>query len=179
MTDGPGEARAPIHVVVMGVSGSGKSTVGHAVAEALGAEFIEGDDHHPPANLAKMAAGQPLTDADRGPWLDLLAATVAAADADGRSTVTACSALRRAYRDRMRMAVPPGRMRFVALEVDEATLQERMERPDHFMPSSLLASQRATLEPLAPDEGGRVIDGRAPLARVVADVVAAARARCP
>ena len=179
MTDGPGEARAPIHVVVMGVSGSGKSTVGHAVAEALGAEFIEGDDHHTPANVARMAAGEPLTDDDRGPWLDRLAAAIAAADEAGRPTVTACSALRRSYRDRLRGAVPEGRMCFVQLEVDEATLHERMERPDHFMPSSLLTTQLATLEPLASDESGTILDGRAPLARVVAHVVAAARARCP
>ena len=158
------------HVVVMGVSGTGKTSVGRAIAGGLTADFIEGDDLHPAANVAKMAAGVPLTDADRAPWLDALAKTIAAADAQGRWTVTACSALRRAYRDRLRDAVATGRMRFVHLEVDAATLRDRMVRRDHFMPPDLLASQLATLEPLAPDEPGDVIDGSAPLPEVIAAV---------
>lgn len=166
---------AAVHVVVMGVSGSGKSVVASAVAEVVGAAFIEGDDLHPPGNVAKMAAGRPLTDTDREPWLDRIAARIADAHARGRSTVTACSALRRAYRDRLRAAVPPDRMRFILLDVDEATVRDRMAHREHFMPSSLLASQFAILESLEADEPGAVIDGRRPRIDVVVAAVSRSR----
>ena len=128
---------------MMGVAASGKSVVGRAVADALGLEFVDGDDLHPPANVAKMSSGTALTDDDRAPWLDAIA-TVLAESTDG--VVVACSALRIAYRDRLRRGA--GRpIRFVHLDVGEDELRRRIEgRPDHFMPPSLLSDQLATLE---------------------------------
>lgn len=142
------------HVVVMGVSGCGKSTVGSLLADRLGVPFLDADSLHPPANLAKMAGGVPLTDADRWPWLRLVGAALAAA-ADG--TVVACSALRRPYRDVLREAAPG--VRFVHLVGTHSQLSARMtSREGHFMPASLLDTQMATLEPLGPDERGIELD---------------------
>ena len=136
------------HVVVMGVSGTGKSTVGRLLAERLGAVFVEGDDLHPAANVASMRAGIPLTDEQRAPWLEAVRDAM-----DGPGTVVACSALRRRYRDVLRGA--DGRVRFVHLVVAPDELARRLgQRAGHFMPASLLASQLATLEPLEPDEDG-------------------------
>lgn len=149
---------APIHVVVMGVAGSGKSTIATALGHRLGAEAIEGDDHHPPSNVAKMAAGIPLTDADRAPWLRALAALMAERHTASISTVLACSALRRAYRDILRAGLPGGSVFCVHLAGDEATLRERMRGREHFMPAGLLDSQLATLEPLGADESGVIVD---------------------
>lgn len=143
-----------VRVVVMGVSGSGKSTVGRAVADALGASFVDGDDLHPAANVAKMAAGIPLTDADREPWLRAVGRTLA--DGDDTGVVVACSALKRSYRDLIR-AEAPGTV-FAELDGPRELLQERMIRPGHFMPASLLDSQLATLEPLQADEAGLRLD---------------------
>lgn len=141
------------HLVVMGVSGSGKSTVGIELAARLGRPFLEGDAFHPAANVAKMTAGLPLTDDDRWPWLDAICAALGEQAAAGRSTVVACSALRRAYRDRLSRA--PGRVRFVCLDVPPDELARRLAaRAGHFMPAALLGSQLATLEPLADDEDG-------------------------
>lgn len=137
-----------LRVVVMGVSGCGKTTVGIALAERLGARFIEGDRLHPEANVAKMRAGIPLDDADRWPWLD----AVASALANGGPIVVSCSALKRDYRDRLRTrsGVP---LHFVHLAGDRASLAQRMaERPGHYMPVSLLDSQLATLEPPGAEE---------------------------
>jgi gluconokinase len=132
-------------IVVMGVSGTGKSTIGRALAETLGLPFLEGDDLHPESNLAKMAAGIPLTDADRAPWLDLIAARL------DRPVVVACSALKRSYRDRLRRAAPD--LVLVYLHGDPELLLARMSQRDgHFMPTALLESQLATLEEPAPDE---------------------------
>jgi gluconokinase len=143
-------------VVVMGVSASGKSTVGAELADELGVPFVDGDDLHPVANIAKMAAGHPLDDADRMPWLDIVGARLAAAEHQG-GLVVACSALKRAYRDRIRAAAPG--VVFVHLSGDPETLARRAsERTGHFMPPSLLRSQLATLEPLAADEPGIVLD---------------------
>lgn len=135
-------------VVVMGVSGSGKTVVGRALAAALGWPFLEGDDYHPPANVAKMAAGTPLTDEDRWPWLDRLAAAMAAILGRGGHAVLACSALKQSYRDRLaRAAEAPGDVRFVHLKGDYATIAARLAARQHrYMPASLLASQFATLE---------------------------------
>jgi gluconokinase len=135
-------------VVVMGVSGSGKTVVGQALATALGWPFIEGDDFHPPANVAMMAAGTPLTDTDRWPWLDRLADEVAATLERGGHAVLACSALKQSYRDRLAAAArAPGDVRFVHLKGDYATIAARLAARQHrYMPASLLASQFATLE---------------------------------
>ena len=161
----------PAAIVVMGVAGCGKSTVGAALAGALGARFLDGDDYHPRANVEKMAAARPLTDADRWPWLDRLAEKVAALRANGMATVTACSALRRIYRDRLAAQVP---VRFVHLSVDFELIAGRMAaRAGHFMPRVLLENQFATLEPLAPDEPGLTIDVDAPVDELVARIVAA------
>ena len=143
------------HVVVMGVSGSGKSTVGELIAARLGAPFIDGDLLHPKANIAKMESGIPLNDDDRKPWLETIGQKFA--EADGQSLVIACSALKRAYRDIIRAAAP--RARFVLLHGAADLLAKRLERRrGHFMPSSLLASQLATLEPLEFDETGFALD---------------------
>ena len=148
-------------VVVMGVSGSGKTTVGQALAAALGVPFEDGDALHPAANVAKMAAGIPLDDADRAPWLDAIGAVLAAGQ-----VVVACSALKRAYRDRLRAAAPS--LELVYLEVDRATLLDRMTHRTHFMPPSLLDSQLATLEPPTADEHALVVDGAEPPAELIA-----------
>jgi gluconokinase len=141
----------------MGVSGCGKTTVGEGLAEALGWRFDEGDQHHPPANVAKMAAHVPLDDADRWPWLRTLAGLIAGHEAAGRSSVLTCSALKRSYRDLLRTGAP--RVRFVHLDGDPAILQERLAaRVGHFFPPDLLASQLAALEPLGPGEDGIVVD---------------------
>jgi gluconokinase len=163
-----GVAGAPI-VVVMGVSGSGKSTVGRLLAADLGWPFAEGDDFHPPANVARMRAGQPLSDADRVPWLEAIAAWTRDQH-DG--AVVACSALRHSYRDVLRGGGSD--VRFALLSVERAAVAARMEhRLGHFMPASLLASQLDTLEPLQPDEVGMTVDaGGAP-----EQVVDAIRAR--
>lgn len=132
-------------VVVMGVCGCGKTTVGEALATALGWPFFDADDFHPAANVEKMAAGNPLTDDDRWPWLDRLAAEMGAIDRGGRNAVLACSALRQCYRDRIAVA---GDVRFVHLRGDRATIAERIGARRHrYMPLALLDSQFAVLEP--------------------------------
>lgn len=132
----------------MGVSGSGKTTVGRLLAAELGLPFADADDYHPPANVAKMAGGQPLTDADRWPWLDALGQVLAKADRNRRGLVLACSALRRSYRERLRAALPhPDALRVVYLRVPRTELLRRLTgRPGHFFPPELLDSQLATLE---------------------------------
>jgi gluconokinase len=136
-------------VVVMGVTGAGKSTVGGLIAACLGVGFRDADDFHPPANIAKMSSGQPLTDEDRWPWLDAIGAHLAAHR--GQGCVVTCSALKRAYRDRLRAAAPGAR--FVHLHGDMALVAARQAaRQGHFMPPSLVASQFATLEPPAAEE---------------------------
>jgi gluconokinase len=131
-------------VVVMGVCGCGKTTVGKALAAALGWRFFDADDFHPPANIEKMAAGIPLTDTDRWPWLDRLAAELGAIERAGGHAVLACSALRQAYRDRLAVA---GDVRFVHLRGDRATIAARVAaRPGHYMPATLVDSQFAALE---------------------------------
>ena len=136
-------------IVVMGVAGCGKSSLGAALARALGLPLVEGDDFHPEANQQKMRAGVPLTDADRAGWLDALAQRLAAAP-DG--VVLSCSALKRAYRDRLRAAAPGLRFVHLVLDRDEA-LRRVASRPAHLFPPSLVASQFATLESPAGEPG--------------------------
>jgi len=132
-------------IIVMGVSGSGKSTIGALLAEKLGWPFADADGFHPPENVAKMAAGTPLTDADRWPWLDAIAAHIDAARKAGQPVVVACSALRRAYRDRLRAG--HGDLLFLHLSgAPEVIAARQAARQGHFMPPSLMASQFATLE---------------------------------
>lgn len=154
MTDnGPDGPRLPL-VVVMGVSGSGKSTVGGLLAERLGVPYAEADDFHPPANIAKMSAGQPLNDEDRAPWLDAIAAWIAGRGEAGG--VVSCSALRRRYRDRLRKDGPG--LFFLHLDGSEELIASRLAaRMQHFMPAGLLHSQFEALEPLGPDETGAVV----------------------
>lgn len=163
-------APAPRHLVVMGVSGTGKTTVAEALADGLGLRFIEGDSLHPPANIAKMSSGTPLDDDDRGPWLEILSALLASHHADGVSTVLTCSALKRSYRDVLRSGVPRDALVFVHLAAPFDVLRDRMEAREHFMPPSLLQSQFDTLEPLEADEPGDVFDVTAPVDTVVDEV---------
>ena len=135
--------------VVMGVSGAGKSTIAAELASQLGWDLADGDDFHPPGNVAKMASGVPLTDADRWPWLDQIAGWIDAEIGNQRRGVVACSALKRVYRDRLRRP----QVLFVYLDVPRAELQRRLaQRADHFMPGSLLDSQLRDLEPPGEDE---------------------------
>jgi gluconokinase len=153
-------------VVVMGVSGVGKSTVGAALAAALGCTFVDGDDLHPAANVAKMKRGEPLDDHDRAPWLAAIAARMQEALATGESLVVACSALKRDYRRVLRV---DGSVEFVLLTAPAEILRQRLEaRRHHFMPASLLPSQLATLEPPEPDE--LIVDTNRPLEEVVREL---------
>ena len=151
--------------LLMGVSGSGKTTVGEPLARKLGWRFIDADDLHPPANVAKMSRGVPLEDADRWPWFDRIVAEMRRLTAAGESAVIACSALKQAYRDRLATG---GDVRFVYLKGDIATIEPRLERRSgHFMPPSLLPSQFATLE--EPREA-IVVDIRKPVTEQVAAI---------
>jgi len=157
-----------LQVCVMGVSASGKSTVGALLATELGVPFIDGDDLHPEANRRKMAAGTPLTDEDRWPWLDVVGETFAAHS--GAGVVIACSALRRVYRDRIRAAAP--HVHFVLLDGSAELLAQRAAaRTGHFMPPALLQSQLDTLERPDADENASVVDIAEPLDAVIAHVV--------
>lgn len=167
MTDDPPE---PVHLVVMGVSGTGKTTIARELEARLGWPFAEGDDFHPKANRDKMAAGHPLTDEDRLPWLKELAAWAGERHAAGESTLMACSALRRGYRDVLRDGAPG--TRFVHLTGDKHELLGRMQSREHFFPPELLESQLDALEPLADDEAGLALDVMRPVDELVDEVLA-------
>lgn len=157
--------------VVMGVSGCGKSTVGAQLAAALGLEFLEGDSLHPAANVARMAAGVALSDADREGWLQTLAGRLQQARADGRGLVLSCSALKRSYRDILRRGAPDAR--FLHLQGDYPLLAARMAaRTGHYMPLSLLASQLSTLEAPDPGENAQSFDLSSRPEDIVAAVLA-------
>jgi gluconokinase len=160
-----------LRVVVMGVSGCGKSSVGEAMGVLLGIPYIDGDDLHPAENVAKMAAGVALTDADRWPWLDRVAAVLA----ERAPVILGCSALKRAYRDRIR-AGAGGPVRFVHLAGSRAVIGARMAaRTGHYMPASLLDSQFAALEPPGPDEAV-TLDVAGPVPEIAARAVSWLRA---
>lgn len=162
---------ADLRIVIMGVSGCGKSSLGEGLAERLGIPYRDGDDLHPPANVEKMRAGIPLTDDDRSPWLDRVAATLR----DAAPIIVGCSALRRAYRDRLR-AGAGGPLRFIHLTGDRDLIAGRMSgRTGHYMPPSLLDSQFAALEPPGPNEA-LTIDIDQPLSAIIS---AAAEGVCP
>jgi len=150
----------------MGVAGSGKTTVGAALAKRLGVDYADADAFHNEANVAKMAAGHPLDDQDRAPWLEAIGQWLAAHEEIGG--VASCSALRRRYREVLRAAAPG--VTFLHLDGDPAVVTQRVaERPNHFMPASLVASQLETLEPLGPDEAGCRLDLSAPVDDIVAE----------
>jgi gluconokinase len=166
-------AACPV-LVIMGVSACGKTVVGRTLASRLGGRFVDGDDHHPADNVAKMAAGSPLGDVDRWPWLDRLHAILAAQFAGDSPTplVVACSALARRYRDRLRGGLPLEQVRFVHLATDFDTILGRLDaRQGHFMKGRpMLEDQFGTLEPLAPDElaaGSLVLDASNPVEAIV------------
>ncbi|TCU18936.1 gluconokinase [Rhizobium sullae] len=145
-------------IIVMGVSGSGKSSIGEKLAEALSLRFIEGDQLHPASNVEKMSKGIPLSDADRMPWLDLIGEAMKDALAKGKGVIVTCSALKRLYRERLRAAAG-GNLFFVYLEGSRELLTERMgHRKGHFMPSSLLESQLETLEAPTGEPGVVTVD---------------------
>jgi gluconokinase len=148
----------PQIVILMGVAGSGKTSVGRHLATVLGWTFAEGDDFHPQANVSKMAGGTPLTDADRWPWLDAIGRWIVAETAENRSAVVSCSALKRRYRDRLRLAWPA--LRLVYLRVEREELRRRLAaRLEHFFPAQLLDSQLQELEPPQADEKPIVVSG--------------------
>jgi gluconokinase len=157
-------------VVVMGISGVGKSAVGHELADRFGVEYVDGDDFHSAANIAKMSAGTPLTDDDRWPWLEDIGRWLAQHGASGG--VVSCSALRRVYRDVLTDAAP--RTLFLHLTGSHDLIRSRMEGRDHFMPLSLLESQEKTLEPLQDDERGWDLDIAPAPAEIVDEFVAKA-----
>ena len=162
-------------VVVMGVSGSGKSTIAAAIAQLLSLDWVDGDELHAPASVAKMKAGIALDDADRWPWLDRIAAQLADAERFPAGLVATCSALKRSYRDRLRRGAPG--VRFVFLDGPPAVIASRLaSRKGHFMPSTLLASQLETLELPAPDENDVVhADIEQPVTSVARQVAQALR----
>ncbi len=167
MSDEPPESR---HIVVMGVSGCGKSTVAMGLSERLGYVFGDADRFHPEENIAKMSAGIPLTDADRDSWLHELARWMQQEARHGHCTVMACSALKVAYRDILRSGPAP--VEFVHLHGPASVMRSRMTaREGHFMPPALLESQIAALEPLLPHEDGVTLEVTRSPTELVSDVV--------
>ena len=163
-------------VVVMGVSGSGKSTIAAMLAERIGWIYVDGDWLHPAANVAKMQGGTPLTDADRWPWLQAIARRVDALNAEGNGAVVACSALKRAYREVLLGGRPGARLAY--LDGDPATVEQRLaSRDGHFMPPALLASQFAALEAPQADEHPIVVSIEDPPEAIVAALVSALGSR--
>jgi carbohydrate kinase (thermoresistant glucokinase family) len=162
-------APAPV-IVVMGVSGAGKTTVGKALARRLGWPFEEGDVLHPAANIAKMRAGKPLDDRDRAPWLKAIGRWIDERAAAGESGVISCSALKRAYREELTAGRP--QVKIVYLHGSEALIAKRLaKRKHHFMPPKLLGSQFADLQPPSADEGALIVDVDQDVSAVVEDIV--------
>jgi carbohydrate kinase (thermoresistant glucokinase family) len=167
-----------VRIVVMGVSVSGKSTVGRLLAQTLRVPFQDGDELHPPDTIARMAAGVPLTDADRYDWLAAIGKRLSAAGGRRAGVVVACSALKRAYRDQLREVAPD--LRLVYLHGDTVLLAERLAaRRDHYMPASMLPSQLAALEPPGPQESAIAIDVAQPPEAIVQAVCRQLRKPAP
>lgn len=163
-------ANPATHLIVMGVSGSGKTTIAQALESKLGYTYAEADEFHPQSNIDKMSQGIPLTDEDRWPWLRSIRDWMSAEAEAGRSTVVTCSALKRSYRDLLREA--EGTVFFIHLDGSEDLLRERMQhRSGHFMPASLLPSQLATLQPLESDEPGLKISVEKTPDEIVSEVL--------
>ncbi|WP_430591835.1 gluconokinase [Humidisolicoccus flavus] len=162
------------HLVVMGVSGAGKTTIAQGIAHALGRPFAEADEFHPEANVQKMSAGISLSSEDRMPWLDSIRIWMDEQGAKGLSTVVACSALREVYRERLNAA--QGSVRYVHLTGDREMIRERMARRNgHFMPASLIDSQFDALEPLGPHEHGVSVGVEGTQAEIIENALAAIR----
>jgi gluconokinase len=156
-------------IIAMGVSGCGKSTMGHGLANAIPCPFIEGDDHHPLANVAKMQSGIPLSDTDRWPWLQALSQAIRETTQQNGCVVASCSALKRAYRDFLREQIPVPTV-FLLLDVPQALLERRLSvRQGHYMPVKLLASQLEALETLTDEEGGFILNGTHALPTLVSE----------
>lgn len=172
-------APRPVRVVLMGVSGCGKSTVGEGLAAHLGWRFVEGDGLHPPENVAKMAAGQPLDDEDRAGWLATLADLLGQARSQGQGLVISCSALKRAYRDRLRAG--DAQLLFVHLQGSQAMIAERIAARTHkYMPASLLDSQFAALQAPGPDEQALSLSVQSTPAELIAHIAQHLQAQtCP
>jgi carbohydrate kinase (thermoresistant glucokinase family) len=170
--------QAPCRVVVMGVSGCGKSTLGHVLAGRLAVPFVEGDDLHSGANVAKMAAGQPLTDEDRGGWLQALSERLQQSVNQEQGLVVACSALKKIYRDVLRQGAPD--VLFVHLQGSPEVLTQRLQqRTGHYMPATLLQSQLAILEPLTTSESALTLDMRMPAEQQCQQVMQHLQTLCP
>lgn len=162
-----------IHVVVMGVAGSGKSTIAEAIRDRLGYFMAEGDDFHPQANIEKMSHGTPLTDEDRWPWLRVINSWMVAREALGENTVVSSSALKRAYRDVLRENVD---VFFLHLSGSQELIQSRLSaRKGHFMPPALLPSQFADLQPLEPDEVGATVSIEGDMETMIDNAITAVR----
>jgi gluconokinase len=167
----------PLVWIIMGVAGSGKTSVGRRLSERLECDFLEGDRRHPPANIAKMMAQTPLQDADRQQWLLTLAADIHRAVSHHRETVLTCSGLKAAYRQPL---TAPGRVQLVWLEVPRSELERRLaQRANHFMQPAMLASQLAASEPMGPDEAVIKVNGMRALDDIVDDLLNQAAARFP
>lgn len=159
-------------IMIMGIMASGKSRIGREIADRLGFIFVEGDDFHPASNVQKMSAGEPLTDTDRAPWLQRLATEVNHMSAKGDGVVFSCSALKRAYRDKLKQTLPE--LLTICLDLDADTAIARASaRSDHFMPSVLVDSQLATLERPVAESRSRLIDANAAFAQVLENAQAA------
>jgi gluconokinase len=160
-------------IVVMGVAGSGKTTIASGLAEQLGVPFVEGDSLHPAANVKKMSSGIPLTDDDRWPWLEAIGERIEVERVTGHGVVVSCSALRHAYRDCLRKKVH-GKVHFILLDGSRELISDRMrQRKGHFMPPALLDSQFATLEKPTPDEHAVILDISHPVPSLLAEAASA------